>query len=118
MAAGRLPDIGQIAQPVEGLDRATTLHRDLRGLPLQFQVPGLTFFDSGGLRLMLSGARNREPLQPGLIHYFRAGDIQGALMRFLAEASRPLVALTRRLGWMTMTCGWLPSKMVRAMRWL
>ena len=47
--------IGQIAIPVNDLDRAVAFYRDVLGLRLLFQTPpGLAFFDCGGVRLMLS----------------------------------------------------------------
>src|SRR5947208_14085192 len=55
--------IGQIAINVRDLDRATAFYRDTLGLPFLFSAGKLTFFDCGGVRLMLS-----RPERPGLDH--------------------------------------------------
>jgi catechol 2,3-dioxygenase-like lactoylglutathione lyase family enzyme len=46
--------LGQIAINANDLDRATAFYRDILGLPLLFTTSSLTFFDCGGVRLMLS----------------------------------------------------------------
>ncbi len=55
--------IGQIAINVRDLDRATAFYRDTLGLPFLFSAGKLTFFDCGGVRLMLS-----RPERPDLDH--------------------------------------------------
>ncbi|NJD11256.1 MAG: VOC family protein [Gemmatimonadetes bacterium] len=81
----RLSAIGQIAVPVQDVARATAFYRDVLGLRLLFEAPGpLSFFDAGGVRLMLSLASHPEFDHPSSILYFRVADI--------AEAHRQLSA--------------------------
>jgi methylmalonyl-CoA/ethylmalonyl-CoA epimerase len=72
-----LSTIGQVAITITAIDRAVAFYRDTLGMTLLFQVPGMGFFDCGGVRLMLSGSE-----QPGetysSILYFRVPDIQDA----------------------------------------
>jgi methylmalonyl-CoA/ethylmalonyl-CoA epimerase len=72
-----LSAIGQIAITVADVDRAIAYYRDILGMKLLFQFPGLGFFDCGGVRLMLT-----RPEKPGegysSIVYFKVPDIQGA----------------------------------------
>jgi Predicted enzyme related to lactoylglutathione lyase len=49
--------IGQIAIVCEDVARATAFYRDILGVPFLFAAgPQLSFFDAGGVRLMLSRA--------------------------------------------------------------
>lgn len=51
----RLSQIGQISVPVKDVERATAFYRDQLGMAHLFTAPpGLSFFDCGGVRLMLS----------------------------------------------------------------
>src|SRR5581483_11263787 len=49
-----LSTIGQIGITATDVDRAIAFYRDVLGMKLLFQVPGMGFFDCGGVRLMLS----------------------------------------------------------------
>jgi methylmalonyl-CoA/ethylmalonyl-CoA epimerase len=51
------PNLRQVAQHVEDLDRAVNFYRDVLGLPLiaRFDPPGLAFFELGTVRLLLEG---------------------------------------------------------------
>lgn len=69
--------IGQIAINVGDLDRATAFYRDKVGLRFLFAAPGLSFFDAGGVRLMLGKAEKPELDHRASILYYRVGDIQG-----------------------------------------
>jgi methylmalonyl-CoA/ethylmalonyl-CoA epimerase len=76
-----LDRIGQIAIRVHDVDRAVAFYRDVMGVPHLFSVPGMAFFDCGGVRLMLS-----LPTEPRFDHnssilYFKVNDIH-------AEAAR------------------------------
>ncbi len=79
--------IGQIAVPVEDVDRATTFYKEVLGLKHLFSAPpGLAFFDCGGVRLMLSrpeGEGSSGP--PGSILYYRVPDIGGMHERLVAQ---------------------------------
>jgi methylmalonyl-CoA/ethylmalonyl-CoA epimerase len=69
--------IGQIAVVVRDLERAVAFYRDTLGLRLLFQVPGLAFFDCGGVRLMLGPAEAAEFDHPASIIYYLVSDIAG-----------------------------------------
>jgi methylmalonyl-CoA/ethylmalonyl-CoA epimerase len=84
MSSALLGDIGQIAIVIKDLSRATAFYRDALGLPFLFEAPGLSFFQAGGVRLMLSGAEQPEFDHPSSILYFNVEDI--------LEAHRTLVA--------------------------
>ena len=70
--------IGQISVNIYDIDRATAFYRDVLGLPLLFQAGGMSFFDCGGVRLMLAKAERPEFDHPGSILYFKVPDIQAA----------------------------------------
>jgi methylmalonyl-CoA/ethylmalonyl-CoA epimerase len=63
--------IGQIAIPVQDLERAVGFYRDILRLPFLFLAPpGLAFFDCGGVRLMLSRPEGEgAPSRAGLLYY-------------------------------------------------
>ncbi len=73
-----LSAIGQIAITVRDLQQATAFYRDTLGIKLLFEVPNMSFFDCGGVRLMLSRAEKPEFDHPASILYFRVPDIQAA----------------------------------------
>lgn len=74
----RVENIGQIAINVKDLARATAFYRDTLGLNFLFEVPGLAFFDCGGVRLMLGRAEKPELDHPTSIIYYRVKDIHAA----------------------------------------
>lgn len=67
--------LGQIAMTAHDVARATTFYEDVLGLKLLFRAGDLSFFDLGGVRLMLS---RPEPQfdHPGLILYFKVAGIE------------------------------------------
>jgi catechol 2,3-dioxygenase-like lactoylglutathione lyase family enzyme len=65
--------VAQIALSVRDIAAATAFYRDTLGLPLLFEVPNLSFFDVGGVRLMLS--TGGEPGGRGTLIYLKVGDI-------------------------------------------
>jgi methylmalonyl-CoA/ethylmalonyl-CoA epimerase len=73
-----LSEIGQIAITVRDLKQATAFYRDTLGIKLLFEVPNISFFDCGGVRLMLGPAEKPEFDHPASILYFRVPDIQAA----------------------------------------
>ncbi len=70
--------IGQISIPVKEVERAVGFYRDALGLTLLFEVPGMAFFDCGGVRLMLSRAESAEFDHPASVLYYRVADIGAA----------------------------------------
>jgi methylmalonyl-CoA/ethylmalonyl-CoA epimerase len=102
-----IQNIGQISIIVKDVDRATAFYRDVLGLPLLFSVPGMAFFDCGGVRLMLGMASSPEYDHPSSIFYFRVPDIQAGYQR-LVEHNVEIVAPPRLIApmpthdlWMT-----------------
>ncbi|MDG4657814.1 VOC family protein [Ectobacillus antri] len=49
-----IQSIGQIAVPVQNLERAIVFYRDILQLPMLFTAGSLAFFDCDGVRLLLS----------------------------------------------------------------
>ena len=82
--AAALTAIGQIAVTARDLPRATAFYRDVLGLPLLFEVPGMAFFDAGGVRLMLAVPTDPRYEHPASILYYRVGDIHAATARLAA----------------------------------
>jgi methylmalonyl-CoA/ethylmalonyl-CoA epimerase len=76
--------IGQIAVVVKDVDRATRFYEDVLGLKLLFRFPGLSFFECGGVRLMLSRPERPEFDQNSII-YYRVTDIGEAAAQFTAR---------------------------------
>ncbi len=74
-----LAQIGQISMTAHDVDRATAFYRDKLGMRHLFSAPPkLSFFDCGGVRLMLSAPEKPEFDHPGSVLYFKVGDIQAA----------------------------------------
>jgi len=71
-----LKQIGQIAINAHDIERATAFYRDVLGMSLLFQVPPkMSFFDCGGVRLMLSLPEGDAYDHPGSILYYKVDDI-------------------------------------------
>ncbi len=77
--------LGQIAINVHDLDRATAFYRDILGLPLLFTTGALSFFDCGGVRLMLSPPEKPEFDHPSSVLYFTVPDIASAYRQMLSS---------------------------------
>ncbi len=77
--APMLKQILQIAVNVKDPERAVAFYRDQLGLRLLFQAPpALSFFDCGGVRLMLDRAAAPEFDHASSILYFKVDDIEAA----------------------------------------
>ena len=74
-AAG-LNRIAQISINARDLERAVAFYRDTLGMKFLFQVPGMAFFDCGGIRMMVAIATSPELDHPGSIIYYKVEDIQ------------------------------------------
>jgi methylmalonyl-CoA/ethylmalonyl-CoA epimerase len=75
--------LGQVAIPVQNVERATAFYRDVLGLRYLFSAGQLSFFDCGGVRIMLDRPENKEFDHPSSILYFSVPDIQAAHRRLL-----------------------------------
>lgn len=83
-AQSGLAVIGQIGITVTDVDRAVAFYRDVLGMKLLFQFPGMGFFDCAGIRLMLS-KRERPAESYSSILYFRVDDIQASFRDLAAR---------------------------------
>ncbi len=70
-----LGPIGQISMNAQDVDRATSFYADTLTLPLLFRAGQMSFFDCGGVRLMLSRPEKPEYDHPGSVLYFKIQDI-------------------------------------------
>lgn len=73
--------IGQVAINTHDVDRATAFYRDVLGLRHLFRAGALSFFDCGGVRLMLDKPEKPDFDHPSSIIYFQVGDIQATHRR-------------------------------------
>jgi len=69
--------VAQIALSVRDIAGATVFYRDALGLKHLFYAPGMSFFDVGGVRLMLS-AQGGEPGGKGTLVYLKVADLAAA----------------------------------------
>jgi methylmalonyl-CoA/ethylmalonyl-CoA epimerase len=89
-AAPAVRRIGQIAVPVDDLDRAVAFYRDVLGLRLLFQAPpGLAFFECGGVRLMLSRPEGPNASRQSSVIYYVVDDIAAAWTAMTARGATP-----------------------------
>src|SRR5262245_13583268 len=73
-----LGPLGQISMNAHDIDRATTFYADTLGVKLLFRAGKMSFFDCGGVRLMLSIPETAEYDHPGSVLYFKVNDIEAA----------------------------------------
>jgi methylmalonyl-CoA/ethylmalonyl-CoA epimerase len=74
-----LAQIGQIAVPVDDIDRAIAFYRDALGMRFLFKAPpGLGFFDCDGVRLMLDAPARAQGQAGSSIIYYKVPDIAAA----------------------------------------
>jgi methylmalonyl-CoA/ethylmalonyl-CoA epimerase len=81
----RLGRLQQIALVQHDVARAVPFYRDGLGLPLQFEMNGLAFFDAGGVRLMLSPPSHAEFDHANSILYFDVPDCRAAYAALAAR---------------------------------
>ncbi len=75
----RLSSIKQISINARDLARATAFYRDALGVRHLFDAPPqMSFFDCGGVRLLVGVAEKPEFDHPGSILYFDVPDIHAA----------------------------------------
>lgn len=70
----KLGKLQQVALVQHDVAKAVPFYRDGLGLPLQFEMNGLAFFDAGGVRLMLSPPSAAEFDHKNSILYFDVPD--------------------------------------------
>jgi predicted enzyme related to lactoylglutathione lyase len=73
-----LGSIGQISMNARDIDRATSFYTDVLKIPLLFRAGQMSFFDCGGVRLMLSRPETPEYDHPGSVVYFKVSGIDAA----------------------------------------
>lgn len=73
-----LSAIGQIAINAHDLERAIAFYRDKLGMKHLFTVPKMSFFDAGGIMLMLGLPEKPEFDHPSSVIYFNVDDIHKA----------------------------------------
>jgi len=83
-----LSRISQIAINAHDVDRATAFYRDVLGLQHLFRAGQLSFFDCGGVRLMLDKPEKPEFDHPSSILYFRVDNIQSTYDRLRAGGTK------------------------------
>lgn len=79
--------VAQVAFTVTDLGRAAAFYRDALGLTHLFDAPHMSFFDAGGVRVMLS-AQGGKPGDKGTFVYFKVGDVALAHADLLARGVR------------------------------
>jgi predicted enzyme related to lactoylglutathione lyase len=75
--------VGQIWIRVHDAERATAFYRDVLGLPLLFRAGAMSFFDCGGVRLMLDRAVSAQYDHPSSLLYFRVPDLEAAYQQLV-----------------------------------
>lgn len=66
--------VGQIAINTHDIERATAFYRDVLGLPHLFTAGPMSFFDAGGVRLMLALPDRPEFDHPSSVIYLTVDD--------------------------------------------
>ena len=72
VALGRL---GQVALPTRDVDRSEAFYGTALGLRKLFRYGDLTFFDCGGVRLLLEKVSDPANFTPKGVHYYAVADI-------------------------------------------
>jgi methylmalonyl-CoA/ethylmalonyl-CoA epimerase len=67
--------IGQIALSVQDVDKAEMFYRDLLGLQRLYRFGDLTFFDCGGVRLLIEKSEFPQSRSQASTIYFSCADI-------------------------------------------
>jgi methylmalonyl-CoA/ethylmalonyl-CoA epimerase len=66
--------LGQIGITVRDAEKAAAFYRDTLGMKPLFQMPGMAFFDCGGIRLMLSASEKSAETYSSVL-YFKVAEI-------------------------------------------
>lgn len=93
MPAVTLSRIRQIALPVRDTTEAKRFYRDILGLRHLFDAPpGLSFFDCGGVQLMLAGpdGQGKDGDQQHAVLFYDVADIKGTHARIRSSGAKSL----------------------------
>ena len=85
--------IRQIALPVDSVDKAKTFYRDVLGMKHLFDAPpALSFFDCGGVRLMLAGpeAQGKDGEKQHAVLFYDVSDIKTTYAKIKAAGAPSL----------------------------
>jgi len=88
-----LSRIKQVALPVDSVEQAKSFYRDTLGLRHLFDAPpALSFFDCGGVRLMLAGpdAQGKDGPTQHAVLFYDVGDIKAAHAKIKASGAKSL----------------------------
>jgi len=88
-----LSRIKQIAVPVDSVEKAKAFYRDTLGMRHLFDAPpALSFFDCGGIRLMLAGpeAQGKDGDRQHAVLFYDVTDIKTTYARIKASGARSL----------------------------
>src|SRR5712664_1331835 len=106
-----LSRIKQIAIPVNSVDEAKAFYRDTLGLRHLFDAPpALSFFDCGGVRLMLAGlaAQGKDGDQQHAVLFYDVRDIKKTHARIKSSGATSLAEpriIARMSGRVLGVCG-------------
>jgi methylmalonyl-CoA/ethylmalonyl-CoA epimerase len=93
MSAVSLSRIKQIALPVNSIEKAKAFYKDVLGLRHLFDAPpALSFFDCGGVRLMLAGpeAQGKDGDTQHAVLFYDVSDIKTAYAQIKAAGAPSL----------------------------
>lgn len=93
MPAVTLSRIRQIALPVRDVSEANRFYRDILGLRHLFDAPpGLSFFDCGGVQLMLAGpeGQGKDGDQQHAVLFYDVADIKSTHAKIKSSGARSL----------------------------
>ena len=91
--AASLSRIKQIAVPVHDLEEAKRFYRDVLGLQHLFDAPpALSFFNCGGIQLMLTGpaAQGKDGDTQHPVLFYDVSDIKSAYAKIIAAGAASL----------------------------
>ena len=85
--------LGQIALNVQDVERATAFYRDTLGLRHLFSAPPkMSFFELGGVRLLLGEPEKPEDAHGSALLYYQVPDINAAHTTLVAQSANVVAA--------------------------
>ncbi|MDA1028814.1 MAG: VOC family protein [Bacteroidetes bacterium] len=76
--------VAQLLIPVEDFEKGTSFYRDVLGIPFLFSAPPqMSFFDCGGIRLLVGVMPETEVAGRGSAIYFKVEDIHAVYSTLL-----------------------------------